>query len=140
MNHLEKMQIKQQLNLLKRKNAIKVLKHVEGRAVLVQFQYSDELYGQVVLKGEKYRLFKELGGFNDEMELNLNTETEPVEIEQPEPKSMEPPKEIKKEKPKTLSDMVKEEMDKMEDKDGEGRKEEFKEKGNNQAGKSGNSP
>lgn len=58
-----KRQVLQQIRLLQAKGALKILQHVPGRAAMVSFVYADDFFGQVVIKGEKYKMFKEAGGF-----------------------------------------------------------------------------
>jgi len=76
----EKMQlesIKQQIRLLKANNRIKILKHVEGRAALIHFKYDDEMEGNIILKGKKYKMFVDAGGLRDvTVEEVLETEAE----------------------------------------------------------------
>ena len=40
-----------------------IRKHVDGRAVLVDFRRDDNCFGSIVLKGDDYKLFKQAGGF-----------------------------------------------------------------------------
>lgn len=83
-----KQQVKQQVKLLKRRNGLKVTKHVDGRAAMLEFVYDGEFFGQVVVKGAKYRIFKEIGGFAnlDDEEL---LEAEPDDMRTPEPEKKE---------------------------------------------------
>ena len=57
--------IKQQIRLLKANNRIKILKHVEGRAALIHFKYDNEMEGNIILKGTKYKVFVDSGGLKD---------------------------------------------------------------------------
>jgi hypothetical protein len=79
-------QIKQQIRLLKAKNAIHVEQHVPGRAAVVSFTWSDELQGKVLIKGSMYKSFQEAGGFEDlttteamQIETEITKEQDPVE-------------------------------------------------------------
>jgi hypothetical protein len=66
---------------------LQIVKHVEGRAVQVEFQYDGNFFGMVVLKGDKYRLFKEIGGFKDlTVEEQLEDESEEMQVPKPEVK------------------------------------------------------
>jgi len=57
--------VKQQIKLLKKKRALRVLKHVSGRAAILEFAYSENFFGQVCVKGDVYRQFEAEGGFKD---------------------------------------------------------------------------
>jgi hypothetical protein len=84
MNSMEermmKMQAKVQIANLRRNNALKIVKHdVEGKTATVDFAYSAEFYGRVVLSGHMYDVFLSIGGFKDEKP-NPESELKPEEV------------------------------------------------------------
>jgi hypothetical protein len=86
MDEMKIEEVKQQIKLLKRKNALRILKHVPGRAAMIEFEYDANLFGNVVVKGDKYKIFKEAGGFDKLKEEELLEE----EDEQMSPSASQP--------------------------------------------------
>lgn len=96
--------ILQQIKLLKKRNALKIVTHVPGRAAVLEFTYSGNFFGKVVVKGDAYREFKEAGGFNklteeEMLEVEEQEETPEMKPPEPEPKTEPEPEPKPKAKP-----------------------------------------
>lgn len=107
--------ILQQIKLLKKRNALKIVTHVPGRAAVLEFTYSGNFFGKVVVKGDAYREFKEAGGFNkltEEEMLEVEEQEETPEMKPPEPGPKAKPEQKPKEKPEPEPDHTPEEKQK----------------------------
>jgi hypothetical protein len=86
-------QVRQQIRLLKAKGALQIKQHVDGRAVLVAFQYDAEMMGEIILKGSKYKMFKDEGGLDavtDKDRMDIDAEMDDEEGKAEEAKEVKP--------------------------------------------------